>query len=260
MTPQLATDTLRLRRLAWAGVEVTLGDTRILIDPLENVEPLAPVLGAPRHPVPPVDVTPGTHAILTHLHPDHYDKDLAARIAEHGTVGVYTPYVATLTEDGIDATPQDFEQPRQIGPFTVTPVFSMDWRGDEAPQVAWIVEGGGRRILHGGDTMWHGNWWKIGREHGPIDLAFLPVNGILARFDGQDIKVPMTLTPEHAVEATLALGAPALTPIHYGLFHNPPTYTEQPDIERRLRRAANERDIHLALTEQGAPVPFPHST
>ena len=248
-------DTLRLRRLAWAGVEVRLGDTRLLIDPLEHAEPLAPVLGKPRRPLPPVDTPAGTHALVTHLHPDHFDPTVLTRLAAPGTVGCHTPIAPTLTEAGLAPIPQDLEQPRTIGPLTVTPVTSLDWRGDD--QVAWVVAGAGRRIIHCGDTMWHGSWWRIARDHGPFDVAFVPVNGVIARFDGFDATVPVTMTPEQGVEAAFALGAATACPIHHSLFHNPPVYVEQPDIEARFRRAAQARGITAALVDTGESVPLP---
>ncbi|MFI1447185.1 MBL fold metallo-hydrolase [Streptomyces virginiae] len=107
------TTTLSVRRLAWAGVEIRLGDTRLLIDPLENVAPLAPVMGPPHRPVDPVDTPTGTHALITHLHPDHYDHDLIARIAATGTIGCHTPSAAALHEAGIT--------PRCPEPGPVTP-------------------------------------------------------------------------------------------------------------------------------------------
>ncbi|WNV88040.1 MBL fold metallo-hydrolase [Umezawaea sp. Da 62-37] len=250
----MTTDTLHLRRLAWAGVEIRLDDTRLLIDPLEHAEPLAPVMGRPRQPLPPVDTPAGTHALITHLHPDHYDHDLIARIAAPGTIGCHTPVAPALREAGLDPVPQEIDQPRRIGPFTATPVPSLDWRGHDSDQVAWIVEGGGRRIIHCGDTMWHGDWWRIARDHGPFDLAFVPVNGVIARFEGYDATVPVTMTPEHAIEAAVALGATSACAIHHGLFHNPPTYTEQPDIERRFRLAAEARGIMPVLVPDGALV------
>ncbi|GCE00708.1 MBL fold metallo-hydrolase [Embleya hyalina] len=257
MTTEIQTQTLHLRRLAWAGVEVRLGDTRLVIDPLENAEPLAPVMGSPRRPLPPIDAPPGTHVLLTHLHPDHYDHELITRLAASGTIGCHTPIAPTLREAGIDVIPQEIGLPRYIGPLTVTPVVALDWRGSEADQVAWIVEGAGRRIIHCGDTMWHGNWWQIARDHGPFDVAFVPVNGVIAHFDGYGADVPATLTPEHAIEAAAALGAGTACAIHHGLFHNPPIYTEQPDIERRFRRAAEARGITVALVNDGEPVPLP---
>lgn len=135
------TTTLSVRRLAWAGVEIRLGDTRLLIDPLENVAPLAPVMGPPHRPVDPVDTPPGTHALITHLHPDHYDHDLIARIAATGTIGCHTPSAAALHEAGITPVAQDLGQSRRIGKLTVTPVTSLDWRGNDCDQVAWVVEG-----------------------------------------------------------------------------------------------------------------------
>jgi len=248
-------DTLRLRRLAWAGVEVSLGDTRLLIDPLEHAEPLAPVLGTPRRPPPTVDTPAGTHALITHLHPDHYDPTVLARIAAPGTVGCHAPIAPTLAAAGIEPTPQDFERTRSIGPLSVTPVTSLDWRGDD--QVAWVVAGAGRRIIHCGDTMWHGSWWQIARDQGPFDVAFVPVNGVIARFDGYEANVPVTMTPEQGIEAAFALGASTACPIHYSLFHNPPIYVEQPDIEARFRRAAQARGIAAALVDTGEAVPFP---
>jgi L-ascorbate metabolism protein UlaG (beta-lactamase superfamily) len=139
----------------------------------------------------------------------------------------------------------------------VTPVTSLDWRGSDADQVAWVVTGAGQRIIHCGDTMWHGNWWQIARDHGPFDVAFVPVNGVIARFEGYEANVPVTMTPEHAVEAAAALGATTVCAIHHELFHNPPTYIEQPDIEVRFRRAAKERGITAALVADGEPVPIP---
>lgn len=239
--------TLNVRSLAWAGVELRLGGTRLLIDPLENAEPLAPVMGVPRRPLPAVETPPGTHVLLTHLHPDHYDRDLVARVAAAGgTVGCHTPVAAELAEAGITAVAQDLGTSRRVGELSVTPVTSLDWRGNDCDQVAWVVEGGGLRVIHCGDTQWHGSWWQIARDHGPFDIAFVPVNGVIARFEGYTADVPVTMTPEQGVEAAVALGARSVRAMHHGLFHNPPFYVEQPGIEQRFRAAAAHRGIEVA--------------
>lgn len=255
-TVKETTETLRVRRLGWAGVEVRLGTTTLLIDALENVEALEPVLGKPKRPLPAVDVPPGTHSLITHLHPDHYDRKLMLRLARSGTVGCHTPISADLARDGITAVSQEIGRPRQIGGLTVTPVASLDWRGTDSDQVAWVVEGGGRRIIHCGDTMWHGNWWQIARDHGPFDIAFVPVNGVIAKFEGYEANVPVTMTPEQAVEAAASLQAKAFCAIHYELFHNPPVYVEQDDIAQRLLRAAEGRGITPLLMTDGENVPL----
>lgn len=246
---------LHVRRLGWAGIEVRLDDTRLIIDALHHVEPLAPVLGRPKRPLPPVHLEEETHALITHLHPDHYDRDLLLQLTGGGTIGCHAEIADAVAADGLRPIAQRLGEPRQIGPLTVTPVASLDWRGTDSDQVAWVVEGGGSRIIHCGDTMWHGNWWQIARDHGPFDLALLPVNGVIAKFEGYEADVPVTLTPEQAVEAASVLGARAACAIHYELFNNPPTYTEQEDIKERFARAAEARGLTPILVADGETVP-----
>ncbi len=254
--PSRASNTLLLRRLGWAGVEIRLDDTRLLIDPLENVAHMEPVLGPPKRALPPVELGEGTHVLITHTHPDHYDRALLSRLPASGTIGCHSAVVSELAEHGTAAIPQELGEPRRIGPLSVTPVTSLDWRGTDSVQVAWVVEGAGTRIIHCGDTMWHGNWWQIGRDHGPFDVAFLPVNGVIARFEGYEADVPVTMTPEQAVEAANALGAGAVCPIHYELFDNPPVYTEQLDIVQRVHLAADTRGISAHIVGDGEVVPL----
>jgi len=40
----------------------------------------------------------------------------------------------------------------------------------------------GKRILHAGDTLWHGYWWRTAEEHWPVDIALLPINVVLGPF------------------------------------------------------------------------------
>ncbi len=246
---------LTVRRLAWAGIEVTLGSTRVLIDALENAAHLEPVLGKPKAPMPPVDAPDGTHALITHIHPDHYDVELLRRIVNTGTVGCYNSLVSDLAGDGVSAIGRELGEARQLGDLTLTPVPSLDWRGED--QVAWVIEGGGRKIIHCGDTMWHGSWWQIAEDHGPFDIAFLPVNGVIARFQGFEANVPVTMSPEQAVEAAVALRARSVCAIHYYLFNNPPIYVEQTDIESRFTTAGKGRNLPVVIAQIGELVDFP---
>lgn len=119
------------------------------------------------------------------------------------------------------------------------------------------MEEAGTRVIRCGDTLWHGNRWQIARDHGPFDVAFLPVNGVIARFEGHEANVPVTLTPEQAVE-TAALGASTACSIHYALFDNPPAYVDQSGMAERFARAAQERGITPALVAAGGTVPLDH--
>ncbi|PZS33721.1 MAG: hypothetical protein DLM59_06070, partial [Pseudonocardiales bacterium] len=79
---------------------------------------------------------------------------------------------------------------------------------------------------------------------------------VIAKFEGYEANVPVTLTPEQAVEAAAVLGAAAACAIHYELFDNPPTYTEQSDIRERFERAARQRGVTPILVGDGEVVPF----
>lgn len=241
-----------MRRLSWAGIEVTSGDWRVLVDPLEDTAPLQGFLGAPRGTLVPVAVDDGTWALVTHLHPDHCDRQLLRRV-RNGQVLCHEPIVATLADQGIAAAAAEPWQATQIGPLRVTPVPSHDWRGDD--QVAWVVEDESGRIIHCGDTIWHGRWYEIARRLGPFQVAFLPINGVIARLDGfTPTEVPATLTPEQAVEAAVVLQASTACAIHHSLFHNPPRYSEQHDAVERFLAAGRRRGIDAIAPADGATV------
>lgn len=168
-----------LRRLSWAGVEATEGDWRILIDPLENTLPFRSFARAATGAARPIDE--GTWAVVTHVHPDHCDRSLLARVPS-GHVVCHAPIAAALAQGGVRPVAANLWQKREIGPFLLSPVPSQDWRGDD--QLGWVIEIGDRRFIHCGDTIWHGQWYEIARRFGPFDVAFLPINGFLARLEG----------------------------------------------------------------------------
>jgi L-ascorbate metabolism protein UlaG (beta-lactamase superfamily) len=139
-------------------------------------------------------------------------------------------------------------EPVLLNDFTATAVPAVDGYGD--PQVSWIVSGGGRRVIHCGDTLWHGSWWHIGRQFGPFDAAFLPING--ARFGWRKpvSDVHAVLTPEQAVAAAVVLGARLLVPIHYGVAPSE-DYQEVPDAEALLLAAARKRKVNVEVARPG---------
>lgn len=236
------------RRLAWAGVELRWGRHRVLIDPLEDTRRLADYLG-PRHgPLDRAEPRAGmtTDVLLTHAHPDHYDAAAIARQLQGGGRVWAPPGVANLVAaDGFPVRPVTVGETYHVGPFRAAPVPASDAFGDE--QVSWVVGSTGRRILHAGDTLWHGHWWATARAHGPVDVAFLPINGVLGAPPGMmPADVPGTMTPHQAVEAAHVLGARALCPIHYGLFDHPPAYVESPAPLAALHAAAAARGIPVA--------------
>ncbi|MBN2909434.1 MBL fold metallo-hydrolase [Polycladomyces sp. WAk] len=240
---------MNIQRLNWAGLLVEWEGTAVAIDPMFHVN--ESFFGRPRERLYPLSDFGRANAVLvTHLHSDHYDAE--AIVSTYGAeVPVYVPaYSLEKTEktslrNGKGVRPEDTIT---LGSLRIKAISSVDGLGD--PQVGWVVEAEGRKIIHCGDTLWHGYWWKIAEQHGPFDIAFLPVNGAIVEEEeltpsGQ----PICMTPEQAVSAALVLRAKKIVPIHYGTFHNPPVYNETPDLVDRLMKSARQQNVILEMLE-----------
>lgn len=114
-----------------------------------------------------------------------------------------------------------------------------------------MIQGGGRRIIHCGDTLWHGHWWRIRRKHGPFDAAFLCINGAVMTYPGLEPSgIPADMTAPQAAAAGKLLGAGFVCPIHYGTF-NAPEYSETPNVEQTFLAAASERGVAVQIVPPG---------
>jgi len=227
-----------IQRLPWAGVRILAGDTAVLIDPITRI---MEKFGGSREPMYPLEHFGKVDAVLiTHLHTDHFDPE--AMIAAYGaSIPVYVPaeVADTARAAGLEnVTGVEIHSSIVLtSDVKITAVPSVDGIGDV--QAAWIVEGAGRKVIHCGDTLWHGYWWKYAQTYGPFDAAFLPVNGAVLELPGMlPSAQPICLTPEQAVSAAAILEAGMLVPIHYGAIHYPPVYNETPDLVARLEAAA----------------------
>ena len=239
-------DSLRVQRLAWAGIRLQLPGATLFIDPLVNANEWGTALADPLIPVD--DAIGDTYVLVTHAHGDHFDAGAVAAALGGGGVLAYPAGMTPTVPDGARARPSTPWEPQLLGDFTATAVPASDGYGDL--QVSWVVSAGGRRIFHGGDTLWHGHWWRIGRQFGPFDAAFLPVNG--ARFGWRKpvSGLPGVLTPEQAVAAATILGARRLVPIHYGV-SGMDEYVEVDDPVGQLRKAARGLPIAIQPTAPG---------
>jgi L-ascorbate metabolism protein UlaG (beta-lactamase superfamily) len=269
-----------IRRLTWCGVEIEAADgSTAVVDLLEDVSPLAPFLGPPHGPLADLPYEGrATVAAVTHLHRDHADAAAIARALRLDGVLLRPPAMTgelleiagtraaehELAARDLQTLTLDVGQAAQQGPFRFTALRAVDGSGD--PQHSWLIEVDGRKLIHAGDTMWHGEWWRRAMTHGPIDVAFLPINGAVADFPHRQPAsgLAAAMTPEQAVAAAAAMGARQIVPIHYGLFDNPPSYTAIADAEARLLRAARQREIAVVLSPLGeqhpVPSPFPETT
>ena len=144
-----------------------------------------------------------------------------------------------------------------VGPFTCTALPAVDGLGD--PQVSWLVEAGGTRVLHLGDTVFHGGWWQMARRAGPFDVVLAPINGAVVDFPHQQppSPLPATMVPEQAALAGELLGAATVIPMHYGGYAFEPHYVPIADARELFEAAARGRPFRatpLAVGESLEPA------
>lgn len=244
---------LRAQRLAWAGVRLALPDATLLIDAIADPGVWGAAL---KDPMPALDDLVGDRfALVTHRHPDHFDPNAVAKaLAGRGTL-LHPAAAAPLLAPGLGRSrAAPLWEPQILGPFTATAVPAVDGYGD--PQVSWVVTGGGRRILHAGDTLWHGAWWQIGRQMGPFDAVFLPINGAKFGWRQPASEVQGVMTAQQAVAAAHVLGARALVPIHYGV-RGAEGYLEDPDPLAAAIAEGRRRGVRVIPVPPGGWLDWP---
>ncbi len=238
---------LRAQRLAWAGIRLQLEKAALFLDPLVNPDVWGPALKDSLVAVD--DVEGDRYVLVTHRHPDHFDPGTVRKALGGTGILVCAPEVApSAAAAGFKVRLAPLYEPVLLGDFTATAVPAVDGYGDS--QVSWVVSGGGRRVIHGGDTLWHGSWWHIGRQFGPFDAAFLPINGARFAWRKPVSDVPAVMTPEQAVAAAVVLGARLLVPIHYGLV-GAEDYSEVSDPRAALLEAARKRNMAVEIARPG---------
>lgn len=257
---------MKVRWLGWVGVEVQEDGQRVVVDPLEDARAVFRWIGedAAQMPAPAVVApAPGALAgLVTHLHRDHADAaalaaalSADARVFEpigYGGEGLEQLAVLQadreLTQAGLARVPTGAWTTTTVGPFRLTALPAVDGTGD--PQVSWLIEAAGKRVLHLGDTTFHGWWWRFAERFGAPDVVLAPINGARLTFPHRRPASPLpgALDPEQAAVAAELVGAQRLVPIHYDGYSLPGVYEPVFDALERLS-AASDRVIVPGLGE-----------
>lgn len=263
---------MRMRRLGWAGVELEHDGESLIIDNITTGGVFDAFMSADEDAL----IGPSRKplaALVTHLHRDHTDVDaLVEALGEGGhllrpgrvrfesefqKVGIL-PIEEEIWNSSLRAEELAPGDSREIGPFTVVATDAVDGLG--SPQVGWIVKAGEAVVFHGGDSLWHGGFWDIAEEHGPIGAAILPANGVELNYPmlQPSVSVPATLSPEQAVEAAYSLKAELLVPMHFSRkFEHDQFYKPIVNARERLEQAAATRAVTLAFPEIGETIEVP---
>jgi L-ascorbate metabolism protein UlaG (beta-lactamase superfamily) len=247
---------MKIRWLGWAGAEIEAEGERVVVDPLEDAAAVFAALGERgRECSPPEIVAPSPGALagmVTHLHRDHADAAaLDAALAPgaplfepaaFGGEGLEQLAVAQADAElgaaGLSRQPTQAWTSTTVGPFTLTALPAVDGAGD--PQVSWLIEASGKRVLHLGDTMFHCWWWRIGERFGAPDAVLAPINGARLTFPHRQPASPLpgVMVPEEAALAADLLRARRLLPIHYNGYRLDGIYEPVPDALTRVSKAS----------------------
>ena len=188
---------MKLRYLGHSGVQLTAGEHDVLIDPFLTGNPKAAASAADLEP---------THIVVTHAHGDHWGDtpDIARR---SGATVVSCAEIAAhaarlgLTAHGMNTGGRhEFE----FGSVRLTVAFHSssfdDGRYGGMPNGV-VIEIGGVRVYHAGDTALFSDMRLIGRLG--LDVALLPIGD------------NYTMGPDDAIEAVKLLEPGLVIPIHY---------------------------------------------
>jgi L-ascorbate metabolism protein UlaG (beta-lactamase superfamily) len=256
---------VRIRRLGWAGLELEAGDQLAVVDLLQDTDWISGFGGEPRTALPGPS-RPADLALVTHLHADHADPaSLKAalkpgapvlRPAPAGGDGLENAALE-LAEAGLRELDTRVVEPWETveaGPFRISAIPAADGTGD--PQVSWVVADDETTLIHCGDTLFHGWWWRAALRAGPFDAAFLPINGAVLDFPWRQPPSPLpgAMTPEEAAVAAQALSAQRAVPMHFGAFDLEPYYRSIPDALDRFLTAAGDQAYRLEVGEELALV------
>ena len=264
---------MRLTWLGWAGVELEADGATVVVDPLDDAGAVFAPFGERTAGTPLPDVVApsagrAVAGLVTHLHRDHADA-AALKTALAPAAPVFEPLAGggdELEELGLAQAEHELAaaglERRRVapwesataGPFMLTALPAVDGTGD--PQIAWLVEADGVRVLHLGDTMFHGYWWRMARRHGPFDAVLVPVNGAVLRFPHRRpaSPLPAALDPAQAAVAAEMLGASLTIPIHAQGYEIDGIYQPVANAAEAFAAAAAERDVPVRILAPGEAI------
>jgi L-ascorbate metabolism protein UlaG (beta-lactamase superfamily) len=205
---------VRLRYLGISGFELVSPEgVRVVVDPCVTGDAS---LGLAPSPVAMTELGDVDLVLVSHGASDHYG-DTAAIATQSGGVVACAPDVRLrLLHDGVPDERIRKLLPgvtRRVGDVAVTAWLAchisfhrVDGQWVSGLPLCFVVDLGGTKIFHAGDTALFGDLRTIGEVHAP-DVALLPVGAT-----EPDIEF---MTPEHAAIALEWLGARTGVPMHH---------------------------------------------
>ena len=223
-------------QLTWVGHAtylVQLGGRNALIDPV-----FAPSLSGvvPRNVAPGVALTdlPEIHVVfITHNHRDHMDAWSLKRLGPSPVYVVPMGLAKWFRGAGLTRVVEmQWWEQREVEGIDVTFVPSQHWsrRGiadeNETLWGGYVLERGGARVYHSGDTAGFDGFAEIGQRVGAIDAAMLPIGAYAPRW----FMKSQHIDPYEAVRAFVDLGAERFVAMHWGTFQLTDEALDEPPL------------------------------
>jgi L-ascorbate metabolism protein UlaG (beta-lactamase superfamily) len=190
-------DDRHIRWLGHSAFEISIGGRTMLIDPF--------LTGNPRAAVSAAEIQKADVVCVTHDHHDHLGDSIElCRRLKATFVGIYELGIYAQAEGVDDVVAMNIGATVEIKGFKISMVPALHSAGRGSP-VGFVVESGGIKLYHAGDTALFGDMRVIGRLYSP-DVALLPIGGYY------------TMGPEEAVEAARFILPKVVIPMHYLTF------------------------------------------
>ncbi|HEY7666721.1 MAG TPA: MBL fold metallo-hydrolase [Actinomycetota bacterium] len=248
--------------LGQAGFAIRAGGATLLVDPFLSPYPKRRYETG----LPPAAAT-GVDAVLcTHEHIDHFDAGSVPAIAEASPGAAFvvpSPIVDMVTEAGVApdrVVGMQPGEPVELGPVTVHAVparhgvtmadaygFGEELSGGRIRFLGYVIDAGGVRIYHAGDTI-HYEGMEAGLRPFDLDVALLPVNGRHAEREARGIVG--NLNEREAAWLAAEIGARTLVPMHHDLF------VGNLGSSAAVVHAAEEEERAVAVLVAHREVPF----
>lgn len=239
-------------RITWLGHASFLVQgcgLSLLIDPVfsDYCSPL-PIASLKRLVAPPCSLSdlPKIDAVLlSHGHYDHLDLPTLRQLGTGTRLVVADGHARWLGKRGFHQVEEvPWHETVEIIPgvtVTATPAQHFTartpWDRNRAHWCGWLIEGGGRKLWHTGDSAWCPAFAEIGERYAPIDFGMIPIGA----YNPRAIMESVHVTPEEAVEAFILTKCRRAVGMHWGTFR----LTDEPMSEppARLVEACAARGI-----------------
>jgi L-ascorbate metabolism protein UlaG (beta-lactamase superfamily) len=236
------TEQVAVRWLGQSGFRLGFAETVVYVDPYlsDRVEELEGPAMRRQVPVaiPPSQVRDAKWVLTTHMHVDHSDPATLIPLSQASPHACFMApaEVCSMLRESIapDRLRAATESWYALGPYVrVKAVPAAHPRVDRSADgalrcVGYIFEFAGRRFYHAGDTSVDLELLEAIKRHGPIDVAFLPVNE--RNYHRDRVGILGNMTVREAFQFAADLGVRTLVPMHWDMFAPNCVYEDELDL------------------------------